>query len=61
MIPTQIGKLHILFGVNDGWSPLSYRDNLLNTVQDKEEVGVGGPGGGVTKVMSSKVLSGEKM
>ena len=31
---TQIGKLHILFGADDGWSPLSYRDNLLRTVPD---------------------------
>ena len=30
----QIGKLHILFGAEDGWSPLSYRDNLLATVPD---------------------------
>ena len=25
----QVGKLHILFGEEDGWCPLSYRDNLL--------------------------------
>ena len=30
----QIGKLHILFGAEDGWSPLSYRDNLLATVPE---------------------------
>ena len=33
-LPTQIGKLHILFGADDGWSPLSYRDNLLSIVPD---------------------------
>jgi len=30
----MIGKLHILFGAEDGWCPLSYRDNLLATVPD---------------------------
>ena len=30
----QIGKLHILFGCEDGWCPLSYRDNLLRSVTD---------------------------
>ena len=33
----QIGKLHILFGKDDGWSPLTYRDNLLRTVPDFPE------------------------
>ena len=30
----QVGKLHILFGEEDGWCPLSYRDNLLANVPD---------------------------
>lgn len=33
----QIGKLHIYFGQADGWSPLTYRDNLLRSVPDFPE------------------------
>lgn len=36
-IRAMIGKLHILFGKDDGWSPLTYRDNLLRTVPDFPE------------------------
>ena len=30
----QVGKLHIYFGNNDGWSPLAYRDNLLQNIPE---------------------------
>lgn len=31
-IRAMIGKLHIYYGSDDGWSPLAYRDNLLKAV-----------------------------
>jgi len=36
-IRNMIGKLHIYFGQADGWSPLTYRDNLLRSVPDFPE------------------------
>ena len=30
----QVGKLHLYHGEDDGWSPLSYRDNLLREVPE---------------------------
>jgi len=36
-ISDMIGKLHIYYGENDGWSPLEYRDNLLTSVPDFPE------------------------
>ena len=32
LIAVQIGKLHIYYGADDGWSPLQYRDNLLQAI-----------------------------
>ena len=32
LYPVQIGKLHILYGAEDGWCPQSYRDELLAAV-----------------------------
>ena len=30
----QVGRLHLYYGENDWWSPLSYRENLLKEVPE---------------------------
>ena len=30
----QIGKLYFYYGEDDGWSPLSYRENLIKRVPE---------------------------
>eukprot|EP00090_Calanus_glacialis_P047447 TRINITY_DN9865_c0_g1_i2.p1 TRINITY_DN9865_c0_g1~~TRINITY_DN9865_c0_g1_i2.p1 ORF type:complete len:308 (-),score=58.99 TRINITY_DN9865_c0_g1_i2:101-1024(-) len=34
VIRNMVGKLHLYHGEDDGWSPLSYRDNLLREVPE---------------------------
>eukprot|EP00092_Neocalanus_flemingeri_P020609 GFUD01022331.1.p1 GENE.GFUD01022331.1~~GFUD01022331.1.p1 ORF type:complete len:309 (+),score=64.24 GFUD01022331.1:49-975(+) len=33
-IQKMVGKIHLYYGEDDGWSPLSYRENLLREVPD---------------------------